>query len=157
MRNIYYEKTKIGYITIVENNGKITNVYFGKKDDLKDVKVKETDTLRKAFLELNEYLDGKRATFDLELDLSNQGTEFMRDVWNRLKEIPYGKTKSYGEIAKEVNRPKAYRAVGMSNNKNPIPIFIPCHRVIGSNNKLVGYGGGIDIKEFLLKLEKENK
>lgn len=156
MKNIYYQNTKIGYITILETNNKITNVFFGKKDNYEDVNFKETDILRKAFLELNEYLDGNRKTFDLEFDLDNQGTEFMIDVWNKLKEIPYGKTKSYGEIANEVYRPKAYRAVGMANNKNPIPIFIPCHRVIGSNNKLVGYAGGIHIKEYLLKLENEN-
>ena len=90
--------------------------------------------------------------FDLPLDPI--GTEFQKKVWQALKEIPFGETRSYGEIAKLIGNEKASRAVGMANNKNPIAIIIPCHRVIGANGKLVGYAGGLDLKEKLLKLEK---
>ena len=82
---------------------------------------------------------------------------FTRKVYNALCEIPYGETKSYGEIAKMAGKPKAYRAVGSINNKNPYPIVIPCHRVIGANGKLTGYGGGLEFKEMLLELEKKYK
>ena len=84
------------------------------------------------------------------------GTEFQQKVWKALKDIPYGKTKSYKDIAAAVGNEKACRAVGMANNRNPISIIIPCHRVIGKNGKLVGYGGGLEIKEYLLKLESDN-
>jgi methylated-DNA-[protein]-cysteine S-methyltransferase len=89
--------------------------------------------------------------------LRPEGTDFQKKVWEVLKSIPYGTTVSYGEVAKAVGNPKACRAVGMANNKNPIMIMIPCHRVIGANGKLVGYGGGLEIKEWLLSLEKERK
>jgi methylated-DNA-[protein]-cysteine S-methyltransferase len=85
--------------------------------------------------------------------LAPEGTEFQRTVWNRLREIPYGETISYGELAKRVGNPKASRAVGAANGQNPIPIVIPCHRVIGSNGKLTGFGGGLPVKEALLALE----
>lgn len=85
-----------------------------------------------------------------------EGTSFQRGVWKALEAIPYGETRSYREIAERIGQPKAYRAVGMANNKNPIAVFVPCHRVIGSNGKLVGYAGGLDVKEKLLGLEKQN-
>ena len=98
-----------------------------------------------------EYLDGKRTNFTLPL--APKGTDFQRKVWDALLTIPYGETRSYEEIAIAVGNPKGCRAVGMSNNRNPIMILIPCHRVIGKNGKLVGYGGGLDVKEALLELE----
>ena len=105
----------------------------------------------KAAKQLEEYLLGKRREFDLKLCL--KGTVFQQSVWNALKTIPYGETRSYKQIAEQIGNPKAVRAVGMANNKNPIWIIIPCHRVIGSSGSLVGYGGGLNIKEKLLLLE----
>ncbi|MDO4816408.1 MAG: methylated-DNA--[protein]-cysteine S-methyltransferase [Bacillota bacterium] len=103
--------------------------------------------------QLGEYFAGSRKEF--ELPLNPRGTEFQKSVWNALLEIPYGETASYGEIAAKIGNPKASRAVGMANNRNPIAIIIPCHRVIGAGGKLTGYAGGLDKKEFLLKLEKK--
>lgn len=150
MKNIFLYNTLIGKIKIEENGSAITKVNFVREEDLK--LSKETELLKEAAKQLNEYLEGKRTLFDLPL--APQGTEFQIKVWNALKEIPWGETRSYKEIAKVIGNEKASRAIGMANNKNPIPIFIPCHRVIGANGKLVGYAGGIDIKEKLLKLEK---
>ena len=90
---------------------------------------------------------------DFDLPLAPEGTEFQRNVWQRLQEIPYGETISYGELARRVGNPKASRAVGAANGQNPIPIVIPCHRVIGANGKLTGFGGGLPTKEALLALE----
>ena len=104
--------------------------------------------------QLLEYLDGKRQEFTIPL--APKGTVFQQAVWDALLSIPYGETRSYKQVAQMINNPKAVRAVGMANNKNPIWIIIPCHRVIGSNGKLVGYGGGLDIKEKLLLLEKSH-
>ena len=105
--------------------------------------------------QLKEYFNGKRKSFDLNIKFV-KGTGFQLKVWNALKEIPYGEKVTYKYIAEKINNPKAVRAVGGANNKNPISIIIPCHRVIGVNGKMVGYAEGIDKKEFLLKLEKEN-
>lgn len=101
--------------------------------------------------ELLEYLYGMRKNFTIPLDLN--GTPFQKRVWNELLKIPYGKVKSYGQIAEELGKPKAARAVGMANNRNPVPILVPCHRVVGSDGSLVGYGGGLELKKFLLELE----
>lgn len=101
--------------------------------------------------QLNEYLSGKRKTFDIPL--KPEGTEFQRAVWNELCKIPYGRTASYKEIAEAIGKHKAARAVGGANNKNPVMIIIPCHRVVGSNGSLTGYAFGIDIKEKLLNIE----
>ena len=104
--------------------------------------------------QLNEYFAGERKEFDLPLAL--KGTEFQLEVLEELKKIPYGETTSYGDIAKRIGRPKAVRAVGAANGRNPIPIIVPCHRVIGSNGQLVGYGGGLERKRWLLEHEKRN-
>ncbi|WCN37321.1 methylated-DNA--[protein]-cysteine S-methyltransferase [Aneurinibacillus uraniidurans] len=101
--------------------------------------------------QLDEYFAGVRREFDISLDV--YGTEFQKIVWEQLRCIPYGETRSYKDIALAINAAKAVRAIGGANNKNPLSIFIPCHRVIGSNGALVGYGGGLDIKESLLQLE----
>ena len=113
-----------------------------------------TEPLSMATIQLDEYFQGKRTTFSLPFKLT--GTPFQLAVWKELQNIPYGKTTSYKEIAQKINKPKAYRAVGMSNNKNPLPIIIPCHRVIGSNGKLIGYAGGLKLKNYLLELEKSH-
>lgn len=104
------------------------------------------------FQQIMEYWNGQRRTFDFPYILD--GTEFQQKVWQALRAIPYGETRTYGEIAAEIGHPKACRAVGMANHKNPILIAVPCHRVIGANGKLVGYGSGLDMKEALLQREK---
>ncbi|HXW36266.1 MAG TPA: methylated-DNA--[protein]-cysteine S-methyltransferase [Acidimicrobiales bacterium] len=101
--------------------------------------------------QLDEYFSGDRKEFDLPLEL--EGTAFQKEVWRALREIPYGQTASYGEIAARVGRPGASRAVGLANGRNPIGIIVPCHRVIGANGTLTGYGGGLDRKQWLLALE----
>ena len=113
-----------------------------------------TELLSMATIQLDEYFQGKRTTFSLPFKLT--GTPFQLAVWKELQNIPYGQTTSYKEIAQKINKPKAYRAVGMANNKNPLPIIIPCHRVIGSNGKLIGYVGGLNLKNYLLELEKSH-
>jgi methylated-DNA-[protein]-cysteine S-methyltransferase len=113
---------------------------------------RDDDAFADATTQLREYFSGARRDFDL--DLAPHGTEFQTKVWAALAEIRYGTTATYGEIAAQVGNPKASRAVGMANNRNPIALIIPCHRVIGSSGKLVGYGGGLPAKEFLLDLER---
>ena len=110
--------------------------------------------LAEARRQLREYFDGHRTDFDLPLKLT--GTEFQVSVLRALQEIPYGETVSYGEIARRIGRPRAVRAVGAANGRNPLPIVVPCHRVIGSTGDLTGFGGGLDTKEALLRLEAEH-
>ena len=111
----------------------------------------ESPLLRAARTQLLEYLSGARRAFDLPLDPA--GTAFQRSVWEALRAIPYGQTRTYGEIAAAVGRPRAVRAVGQANHVNPLPIFIPCHRVVGKNGALTGYAGGLDLNGALLALE----
>ena len=115
---------------------------------------KKTEFTNFVYNEVMEYLDGKRKTFDIKYEIN--GTEFQKKVWKELTKIPYGETRTYKEIAVAVGNPKASRAVGMANNKNPISTVIPCHRVIGSDGKLTGYAGGLDMKKALLDLELRN-
>ena len=145
----YSYETKLGSVTIVEEDGALLAItthrtYEGIKQ--------ETPLINEAYRQLSEYLLGERKRFDLPLN--PQGTVFQQQVWKALCDIPYGETRSYKQIAEAIGNPKAVRAVGMANNRNPLLIVIPCHRVIGANGKLVGYGAGIEKKEFLLKLEK---
>lgn len=107
-----------------------------------------------AFSQLTEYFLGKRKSFTFPIEM--QGTDFQKRVWRALCDIPYGETRSYKDIAIAIGNPKACRAVGMANNKNPIAIVVPCHRVIGANGSLVGYAGGLEMKTALLELEKNN-
>ena len=111
--------------------------------------------LVRAQRQLEEYFRGERTRFDLPLQ--PKGTPFQLAVWRALTEIPYGETASYGDVARAVGRPKAFRAVGMANHCNPIPIIVPCHRVIGSDGRLTGYAGGLEIKRALLELEQKWK
>jgi methylated-DNA-[protein]-cysteine S-methyltransferase len=108
--------------------------------------------LRLAIRELNEYFAGRLQQFSLALQ--PEGTDFQKRVWKELQQIPYGETISYGRLAERIGNPKASRAVGLANGANPISIVVPCHRVIGANGKLTGYGGGLSIKEKLLALER---
>lgn len=152
MKYLFFYDTDIGRIGIGADDDSITNLYLGKEIIASDAEIKETPLIKEAGKQLMEYFQGKRREFDLPLNPS--GTDFQKRVWKALRSIPYGKTKSYKDIARETGNEKACRAVGMANNRNPVPIFIPCHRVIGADGKLVGYGGGLDIKSFLLNLEK---
>ena len=113
---------------------------------------KDTASLTETIRQLQAYFAGELETFNLPL--ATEGTPFQMKVWQALRDIPYGHTISYGELARRIGNPKASRAVGLANGSNPIPIVIPCHRVIGSNGKLTGYGGGLPIKEKLLALER---
>lgn len=144
--------TVIGKIIIEESEEKISRIEIVNGTEKFDGKEEETELINKTYKELDEYFRGKRKTFDIPLKI--EGTEFQKKVWNALLEIPYGETRSYLEIAKRIGNPKASRAVGMANHNNKIIIIIPCHRVIGSNKKLIGYAGGLDVKEKLLKLEQ---
>ena len=110
-----------------------------------------SDVIRETIIQLDEYFARQRKTFDIPLVFT--GTEFQNSVWQELLDIPYGKTVSYGELAKKLGNPKAVRAVAAANGANPISIFVPCHRVIGGNHKLVGYGGCLEAKNGLLDLE----
>lgn len=103
--------------------------------------------------QLDDYFNGRLKAFNIEMTLI--GTEFQKQVWSELAKVPYGTTISYGELAQKIGNPKASRAVGMANGKNPIPIIIPCHRVIGKDGTLTGFGGGLDVKQTLLELEKK--
>ncbi len=154
MKNFAIYKTKLGYFKIEYSNGYIT---FFKKifdENISDFGTKNELT-EKAFKQLEEYFNAKRKEFDLPCQL--KGTEFQQKVWQALCDIPYGETRTYKDIAIAVGNAKASRAIGMANNKNPITLIYPCHRFIGSSGKLVGYAGGLDMKEFLLKMELENK
>ncbi len=111
--------------------------------------------LREPIRQLQAYFKGKLRQFDLPL--AGEGTDFQKRVWKALCDVPYGQTASYGEIAAAIGQPTASRAVGMANGRNPISIIVPCHRIIGSNGRLVGYGGGLDRKTSLLKLEGVNR
>jgi len=141
-------KTKFGDITIGATDNSIT---YLKTHDTDNGEFRETELIRKAHLQLKEYLEGQRQNFDLPLE--PQGTVFQRHIWKVLCDIPYGKTITYKDLAKKAGKPKAIRAAGAANGKNPIYIIIPCHRVISTSGNLTGYAGGLAMKEKLLKLE----
>ncbi|AKP46637.1 MULTISPECIES: methylated-DNA--[protein]-cysteine S-methyltransferase [Bacillus] len=144
----------IGNLTIVSSRERIIGLEFGEKAENEEIKKAEKDALLlEARGQLLEYFDGKRKVFQLPIFL--KGTEFQLKVWNELLHIPYGETRSYQEIAAAIGNKNAVRAVGQANKANPMPIIIPCHRVIGKNNQLIGYAGKqIDKKAILLELEK---
>jgi len=150
MENIYTFKSILGNIKISESNNYITGIQFMKEEVIP--KSKETPLLVQAVAQLEEYLSGSRKQF--ELPINPNGTEFQKRVWHILETIPYGEHWSYKQVAIALGKPTAARAVGMANNKNPIPIIIPCHRVIGAKGDLVGYAAGLEIKMQLLQLEK---
>jgi len=152
MKNVWFYNYPIGIVGIAEEDGAISRVFFCEEKSLEGFEVIETQLIKKAAGQLREYFDGKRKEFDLPLAL--HGTDFMVSVWQALMTIPIGETRSYKEVAAMISKPSACRAVGMANNRNPIAIIIPCHRVIGQNGDLVGYGGGLPTKQFLLELEK---
>lgn len=152
MHCIYKYNSIIGDIFISADENFLLSVQFVNHNFIEN---KENNIIRQTIKQLDEYFRGKRKKF--ELPLNPNGTEFQKKVWLQLMNIPYGKTATYKDIATLIGNTNASRAVGNANNKNPIAIIIPCHRVIGSNNKLTGYAGGLDKKEKLLNLEKNNK
>lgn len=151
MKNVFYYETSLGRLGIEDNGFAITRIGFQTEKIGKNAENCETDLIKTTFKQLEEYFDGRQKEFDVPL--SPEGTAFQKKVWEALGQISYGETRTYGEVAASIGNPKACRAVGMANNRNPICIIIPCHRVIGSNGSLVGYAGGVDIKERLLKIE----
>ncbi|MEZ7892514.1 MAG: methylated-DNA--[protein]-cysteine S-methyltransferase [Candidatus Wallbacteria bacterium] len=152
---IFFYETVLGKIGIAEEEGKITNLCFESDKKPENAEICETQIIKEAARQLKCYFSGTLREFSLQLN--PQGTEFMKKVWGALCRIPYGQTASYKEIAVAVGNKNAMRAVGMANGRNPIPIFIPCHRVIGADGRLVGYSSGLDIKKKLLDLEKSKK
>lgn len=153
MKNIFFYSTGIGKIGIAAEDNFITNVYFQVEPVPNDAVIQETDLLKEAGRQLQAYFSGNLRVFSLPL--APRGTTFQLRVWQSLQAIPYGETRSYQEIAQSIGNKKACRAVGQANNRNPIAIIIPCHRVIGADGKLVGYGSGLEIKARLLELEKQ--
>lgn len=145
-------KTKVGFYKITYTD---THIVGLKKSNHPENMGEASALSDAAYVQITEYFFGKRKSFDLPI--ASKGTDFQKKVWQALCDIPYGETRSYKDIAIAVGNPKASRAVGMANNRNPIAIVVPCHRVIGSSGKLVGYAGGLETKEKLLALEAEHK
>jgi len=143
--------TAIGIIGMAEEAGALVRVWFENESDAVYGELAETALLKEASRQLALYLDGKLLEFTVPL--APAGTPFQLSVWKALCSIPYGATASYADIARAIGNPKAVRAVGGANNKNSLPIFIPCHRVIGRDGSLTGYAGGLDIKKKLLDIE----
>lgn len=154
--------TRIGIVTIAENGSAITHLligdpaakaFFSTYNDTTAPPVHtETPLIQLAHLQLEAYLSGTRQTFDLPI--APTGTAFQKKVWDALRQIPYGTTRTYAEIARSIDRPRASRAVGTACGRNPILIITPCHRVIGTNGKLTGFAAGLDVKTTLLELEQ---
>lgn len=157
-------ESPVGLITLVANKRGLIYLDFHKQNDpvlaakiwlnhwFRQYSLEKSEQALLPFIkQLDEYFQKKRRVFEIPVDL--YGTPFQKRVWRQLQSIPYGEVRTYKEIASEIGSPKAVRAVGGANNKNPLSIIIPCHRVIGSNGSLVGYGGGLHIKEYLLTLE----
>ena len=151
MKSYFFYDFPLVRIYIAEADGVVTDVAF---HSIKDAVMKETPLISQTAEMLREYFDGNRRSFE-GLPFRAVGTEFQKKAWDALIEIPYGETRSYKEQAIAIGNIKACRAVGAANGKNPISIFIPCHRVIGSDRSLTGYGGGIEVKKALLELERK--
>ena len=131
----------------------MTKIQMG--DTEENAVILETPLIKEAARQLRQYFAGERQSFDLPLQ--TEGTAFQEKVWQELRKIPYGETRSYQALAERIGHPKACRAVGGANHHNPIMIVIPCHRVIGKNGSLVGFGGGVDVKAWLLEHEKKHR
>ncbi|MFB5664359.1 methylated-DNA--[protein]-cysteine S-methyltransferase [Alteribacillus sp. HJP-4] len=169
-RKVYFTEysSELGPLTLAATSNGLCSIQFGKasqtypgikawmnRRSIGSELVECSRSFSNTVQQLDEYFHRNRHSFDLDLDV--YGTTFQRLVWKELASIPYGETCPYKVVAERIGAPKAVRAVGAANNKNPLPIIFPCHRVIGSNGSMVGYGGGLDKKEFLLKLEADSK
>lgn len=155
MKYYYTYGSPVGQIRITEDKGFITHIIF--KNSIKEERPlfeKETYIIKETYSQLSEYFEGKRKNF--KVPLKPNGTEFQKKVWAILSTIPYGETWTYKKVAEVIECHNGYRAVGLANNQNPIAIIIPCHRVIGASTSLTGYAGGLDIKKFLINLERNN-
>jgi len=151
MKMYFIYDFKLCRLGITEDNGYICRIYFDNNKDLNNFDKKESPLIKRAAKQLDEYFCGRRKLFDLPL--SFHGTDFQVKVWSELQNIPYGETRSYGEIAAMAGNSKASRAVGIANNRNPVVIVVPCHRVIGADGNLTGFAGGLEVKKKLLELE----
>ena len=149
--------TPIGALTLVATERGLSRVRFAHQDasDVDAAVDGQHPVLAAAASQLREYFAGRRTRFDLALDLV--GTEFQRLAWSALADVPYGQTVTYGQQAERIGRPGASRAVGAANAKNPVPIVLPCHRVVGADGSLTGFAGGIEMKATLLSLEREQQ
>ncbi len=154
MQQIYRYEFPLGFLWLAAEGEVLTHVAFEGDQPLEGQKTECTPLLAEAARQLDEYFTGQRRDFDLPLE--PRGTPFQRRVWREVMAIPYGKTRSYKDVAVNIDNPKAVRAIGLANGRNPIAIIIPCHRVIGSSGKLTGYGGGLEVKQFLLDLEQRH-
>lgn len=143
-------ETPVGPLTILEDLHGICGIHFGDERSA-DIIMEETPLLAEAKRQLNEYFSGVRKEFHLPLSIN--GTLFQKTVWKALCTIPYGETRTYGQVAVQIGNPRGGRAIGMANHNNPIAIVVPCHRVLGANGALTGYAGGLHIKRALLELE----
>lgn len=167
MKAIYYTPldTPIGQLLIASSAKGLVRILLPdegnpdllsrlRKDYPKETLIENQEKNQKALEQLREYFDGSRTEFSLAIDL--RGTDFQKSVWEAVRKVPYGQTRSYGDIAHAIGNPKASRAVGAANGANPFPIIIPCHRIIGSDGSMTGFGGGIPLKQKLLDLEKKS-
>lgn len=157
MKNSYFFKSPIGMLNICEENGSITKLCLQREepDTALQNLGQHSDLLYEAYRQLNEYFAGKRREFDLPIKYT--GTEFQQRVWEELRKIPYGETRSYEDIAVGIGNKKAVRAVGQANNRNSLLLVVPCHRVINKNGNIAGFGCGVEVKEYLLELETREK
>jgi methylated-DNA-[protein]-cysteine S-methyltransferase len=154
MRQVFFYDFPVGVLGIAEEGGFISRVFFCREKSLEGFDEAESPLIGKAAAQLAEYFAGGRTEFDLPLAL--HGTDFQVSVWKALRTIPAGETRSYKDVAALIGNPKAARAVGRANNRNPVAVIVPCHRVIGRDGGLTGYGGGLPVKQYLLDLEKRH-
>ncbi len=149
------DDTPLGPVLMVLRDGALAGLYLGEHRHEKMVGERDDEAFGEVRRQLEAYFSGQLRTFSLRLD--GAGTDFQRAVWKALCDIPYGETINYGELAKRIGNPRASRAVGLANGKNPISIIVPCHRVIGANGSLTGYSGGIERKRWLLEHETRQR
>lgn len=154
MKLYTYHESLVGQLLIAGTRDAVTEIWFPTEtglNALQDEWQRDDAAFATVTTQLSEYFAGERTQFSVQIDLA--GSDFQKKVWGVLQDIPYGTTISYGETAKRMGNPKASRAVGGANNANPIPIIVPCHRVIGADSSMTGFGGGLNIKKALLALE----
>lgn len=155
-RYSFYDGPEGPLLLAVDADGRLVRLHFAHTGDaIGDDWVRDDDALANVTRQLDEYFEGTRTDFDLDVALA--GTPFQVEVWEQLRSIPYGETISYGELARRVHRPEAARAVGSANGQNPVAIVVPCHRVIGADGSLTGFGGGLEWKQRLLDLERPQR